>query len=648
MSTSCCLIKCSSRSSGPSNLSSRTGYASRMDSKSCWYSILESHGAPHALHRFLSDGARLFRPFVQQFDDHRGLRHDCRTARADRLEMRIQRFGKLGLHLDVAYLAGAIPLFQIVDLRLVGIESVVVREHRIAFDRPGDVCPHPLGVGVHLHDLLAHGFGIVRQIDRIAVALRHLAIVESRETRKFGQQRFGFDEQLPVEVVKAANDLATQFEVSDLVFSNGDELGVIDDDVRRLQQRIAEETQRREILLGELLHLLLVGRHPFQPRDRNRHREQQEQLRMLRDERLNEQRRPFRIDSRGDPVGRHLVRARYDLAGVGVVARQRMPIGNEIEAIVLILKRRPVIQCADKMSEVQLSCRAHARNHTRLHSVVLIVGLSVNGTAARRNAPRDAKENTGKALAYQAVQRPSRAKCASTESAAFAPTTFINSSRVARRTPARLPNAVSSNFRRRGPIPLITSSSDRRSRLVRDRRWKVTAKRCASSRIRWMRRSAGLSVVSAIGSSRSRVNSSSSFFAMPTATRFPRPSSWRAAYADDNCPLPPSMRIRSGNGPPASSSFRYRRSTTSCMAAKSSFTATTPGCGIWDAGSEAFNLRAPSPVSTSSPLLNESASDRGSRRTDPEKCPLILNFRYSDRFILPSSQTTIEATVSLP
>src|SRR5579872_4675331 len=47
------------------------------------------------------------------------------------------------------------------------------------------------------------------------------------------------------------------------------------------------------------------------------------------------------------------------------------------------------------------------------------------------------------------------AKYASTSSAHFAPTIALNSSRVARRTPARLPNAVSSAFRRRAPTPGI-------------------------------------------------------------------------------------------------------------------------------------------------------------------------------------------------
>src|SRR5688500_5125526 len=63
------------------------------------------------------------------------------------------------------------------------------------------------------------------------------------------------------------------------------------------------------------------------------------------------------------------------------------------------------------------------------------------------------------------------AKCAITASAVLAPTTRASSSRVARRTPARLPKAVNNVFRRLRPMPGTTSSSDCRSRLWRDWRW---------------------------------------------------------------------------------------------------------------------------------------------------------------------------------
>ncbi len=51
-----------------------------------------------------------------------------------------------------------------------------------------------------------------------------------------------------------------------------------------------------------------------------------------------------RIQAGGKPVDHHVDGVRPDPARIGVVARQRMPIGNEIKAIViaLILERDPV------------------------------------------------------------------------------------------------------------------------------------------------------------------------------------------------------------------------------------------------------------------------------------------------------------------
>ena len=282
--------------------------------------------------------------------------------------MGVQGLRELRLHLDVAHLAGAIARFQILDLRLVGIERIVIHEHRVAFDRSRNIRAHPLRVGVHLHDLFPNRLCVVRKIDRVSVALGHLAVVESGEPRKRCQQWLRFDEELAVEVVKPADDFATQFQMRHLILAHRNELRVVNDDVGRLQQWIPEKTQRREILLGELFDLLFVGRDPFQPGNRNSHREQQKEFRVFGHQRLNEECRPFGIETRGEPVGRHVEGARHDLRGVGVIAGERMPVGDEIEAIVLILKGGPIIQRSDKVPEVQLSGRAHARNHTRLHS----------------------------------------------------------------------------------------------------------------------------------------------------------------------------------------------------------------------------------------------------------------------------------------
>ena len=99
-------------------------------------------------------------------------------------------------------------------------------------------------------------------------------------------------------------------------------------DVGGLQQRIAEEADRRQVALGQLVDLLLVGRHPLQPGDRHHHLQQEEQLRVLRHERLHEQGAPLRIDAGRDPVRDVVVGVLGQPRRVGELARQGVPVGG--------------------------------------------------------------------------------------------------------------------------------------------------------------------------------------------------------------------------------------------------------------------------------------------------------------------------------
>ena len=93
-----------------------------------------------------------------------------------------------------------------------------------------------------------------------------------------------------VDVIEAARDLAGKFDVRNLVFADRHAIGAVDQDVRSLQQWIAEEAVGREIFLGQLFLLVLVSRHPFEPAQWRDHGEQQVQFRMFRNLRLDEQR----------------------------------------------------------------------------------------------------------------------------------------------------------------------------------------------------------------------------------------------------------------------------------------------------------------------------------------------------------------------
>ena len=119
----------------------------------------------------------------------------------------------------------------------------------------------------------------------------------------------------------------------------------------------------RQVALGELLDLLLVGRHALEPRNRRDHLQQQVQLGVLGHHRLHEDRAPLGVDAGADPVGDVVDRVGDELRGVGVVAGQRVPVGDEVEAVVVALQRHPVLERADQVPEVQLPGRAHARHH---------------------------------------------------------------------------------------------------------------------------------------------------------------------------------------------------------------------------------------------------------------------------------------------
>ena len=164
-----------------------------------------------------------------------------------------------------------------------------------------------------------------------------------------------------------------------------------------------------------------------------------------------------------------------------------------------------------------------------------------------------------------------------------------------------------------GPIPAIPSSSDRRSRFVRDARWNVTANRCASSRMRRISSRLGLSSRSAIG-----------VFAIAREQQlFLLRDTDRHEVAE--------AEALAGRGRPPTAGPCRRRSESDPETVRRS--------------------RAACDTAASRPRASR-RSRRGAVRTgcgggpDPE--PRILNFRYSDFFMRPSSQTTIDATVSLP
>ena len=115
---------------------------------------------------------------------------------------------------------------------------------------------------------------------------------------------------------------------------------------------------------AELHLLVLVGRYPLQPAERGDHRQQQMQFGMLGHSGLDEQGGDSRIEARGQPVDGHRPHVLLELGRVLVAGGERMPVGNEEIAFVLVLQLDPVLQRAVIIAEVQHAGRPHAGQYS--------------------------------------------------------------------------------------------------------------------------------------------------------------------------------------------------------------------------------------------------------------------------------------------
>ncbi len=146
-----------------------------------------------------------------------------------------------------------------------------------------------------------------------------------------------------------------------LIFPDRNQSRLVSENVGALQDRIAQKAISRQVALFELFLLILVARHPLEPAQRRHHGQQQVQLGVLRHPRLDEERGIPRADPRCQPVDDHLPDALGDDTGIFVVGGQRVPVGDEEEALVLVLQPHPVLEHAVVVTEVQAAGRPHAR-----------------------------------------------------------------------------------------------------------------------------------------------------------------------------------------------------------------------------------------------------------------------------------------------
>ena len=150
-----------------------------------------------------------------------------------------------------------------------------------------------------------------------------------------------------------------------LIVAYGNELRLIDEDVRGHQQRVAKEAEVRQILAGEVFLLLFVSGHTFQPAERGNHAQQQIEFGLLQHLALQKQHTFRGIESGAQVVEDHVQGIGLDLRGVGVVGSESVPVGDEEVTLILALKLDPVGQGAHVVAKVELAGGAHAAEDTR-------------------------------------------------------------------------------------------------------------------------------------------------------------------------------------------------------------------------------------------------------------------------------------------
>ena len=155
-------------------------------------------------------------------------------------------------------------------------------------------------------------------------------------------------ERLAVARVEALGDVARELDVLALVDPDRDDVGLVEEDVARLEHRVGEEAGRHEVLR---LRLLLELRHPTELAEARDRRQQPIGLRVRGDVALREDRRPLRIEARRDEHREQVERPLAQVRGV-VLDADRVQVDDAEERLALLLRRGVLAEPAGVVAEV--------------------------------------------------------------------------------------------------------------------------------------------------------------------------------------------------------------------------------------------------------------------------------------------------------
>ena len=173
----------------------------------------------------------------------------------------------------------------------------------------------------------------------------------------------GHDERLAEAAVEADGDVAGDLDVLALVVADGHLVGVVEQDVRRLQRRVGEQAGGDELAFP-LGRLVLELRHAGQLAEAHRALHDPGELAVLVDVALHEHGRHVRVEADGEQDGGEIDSALADharLLGDG----EGVQVDDAVEGVVLVLMQRPRPQRPEVTPEVDVARWLDARQHSR-------------------------------------------------------------------------------------------------------------------------------------------------------------------------------------------------------------------------------------------------------------------------------------------
>ena len=172
----------------------------------------------------------------------------------------------------------------------------------------------------------------------------------------------GIDERLAEAVVEPDRRIAGDLDVLALVVADRHLVGVVEQDVGRLQRRVREQPGGDELTLA-LGGLVLELRHPRQLAVRQRALHHPGQLGVLGDVALHEHRGDVGVEPDREQHRRQLDRGLADDAGL-LDHGQRVQVDDPVEDLVLVLPVDPVAQRTQVVAEMDVTGGLDAREHT--------------------------------------------------------------------------------------------------------------------------------------------------------------------------------------------------------------------------------------------------------------------------------------------